>query len=428
MPTRWCRTSGHEVIPLAEARAVVLSACHALEPRRVPARDSEGLVLAEAVLATEAVPPFANSAMDGYALRAADTTDAPALLQVVGTVMAGDALHLAVSAGQAVRIMTGAPVPVGVDAVCMVERTRSEADGSLVIIEDTVAAGTNVRHAGEDITAGAEVFAPGTCLRPAHIGVLASLGVETIVAYPLPAVGVLSTGDELVIGSGALPTGKIRDANRPALLAQVRADGLEALDLGVTGDDEGELARRLEEGAGTCDALVASGGVSVGDRDVMKTVLEKLCGSVTRSMEIAIKPAKPFAFGVLEASGVPVFGLPGNPVSALVSYELLVRPALRLMSGQPVLERLRLTAVAEADFARHRDGKLHLVRVVVRRDPRGSLLARPCRGQGSHMLHAMAESNGLALLPDGEGLHTGDAVDVLVLDPEDLAGPSEDAR
>lgn len=414
------------MIPLSEARGFVLSLCHALEPRDVRLRDGKGLVLADPVVATEAVPPFANSAMDGYALRAADTRHPPTRLQVQGTVMAGDDPHLTVGAGEAVRIMTGAPLPPGADAVCMVERTRPDASGSLVVIEDSMKVGTNIRPAGDDIAPGTEVFAAGTCLGPAHIGVLASLGVETVVAYPRPVVGVLSTGDELVTHGSALPPGKIRDANRPALLAQLQADGFDAIDLGVTGDDEDELATRLQERTTRCDAVVASGGVSVGDRDVMKTVLEKLCGPATRSMQIAIKPAKPFAFGVLSDTRVPVFGLPGNPVSALVSYELLVRPALRLMGGQHVLDRPQLRALAETELPRRRDGKLHFLRVVLRRDPAGSLLARPAAGQGSHMLLAMAHSSGLALLEDGDGLAAGDTVEVLLLDPDATAPAPQD--
>jgi len=300
----------------------------------------------------------------------------------------------------------------------MVELTRVEEGGSIVVVQESVNAGTHVRTAGDDIAAGDEVFGPGTDLGPAHMGVLASLGVDILLVRPRPIVGVLSTGDELATSTGALAPAKIRDANRPALLSRLGADGFGTVDLGTVGDDETALAALLEEAATRCDALVASGGVSVGDRDVVKTVLQKLGGTMTRSMQIAIKPAKPFAFSVLETTGTPVFGLPGNPVSALVSYELLVRPALRAMAGCTVLDRARLAAVADVDLPRSRDGKLHLVRVTARTVEDGVLRVRSSGGQGSHMLRAMADSNALALLPDGDGVHAGERVEVLLLDAD----------
>lgn len=339
--------------------------------------------------------------------------------------MAGDDAKTFVSPGESVRIMTGAPLPPGADAVCMVERTRVEAGGSIVFIEESVRAGTNVRNAGDDVAIGEEVFGSGTPLGAAHLGVLSSLGVERLLVHPSPRVGVLSTGDELVTGTGALAPGKIRDSNRPALLAQLGADGFGALDLGVTGDDEATLADVLGEGARRCDAVVTSGGVSVGDRDVLKVVLEKLSGATMRSMQVAIKPAKPLAFGVLEASGTPVFGLPGNPVSALVSYELFVRPALRSMAGCTVLDRPRLAAVADLDLPRSPDGKLHLMRVTARTGADGVLRVTTSGGQGSHMLCTMAQSNALALLPDGDGVRTGEYIEVLLLDADLLSASSE---
>ena len=231
-------------------------------------------------------------------------------------------------------------------------------------------------------------------------------------------MGVLSTGDELITSAGALAPGQIRDANRPALLAQLQADGFGTVDLGVAGDDEAALTALLEEAGSRCDAIVSSGGVSVGDRDVMKAVLKDLSGPTMRSMQVAIKPAKPFAFGVLSETGTPVFGLAGNPVSALVSYELFVRPALRSMAGCTVLDRPRLAAVAEVDLPRPRDGKLHLVRVAARTGMDGVLGVRLAGGQDSHMLRVMAQSNALALLPDGEGVRAGEGVEILLLDAD----------
>jgi len=380
--------------------------------------DASGHVLAETIQAAEAVPSFANSSMDGYAVRAADTAHPPARLRVVTTVLAGDSAQTFVSAGESARIMTGAPLPPGADAVCMVERTRVESDGSIVIVEESVQPGTFVRKAGSDIQAGDEVFSPGTHLSPAHVGVLSSIGVEQLFAHPSPTVGVLSTGDELVTSAGTLAPGKIRDANRPALLAQLHADGFGTVDLGLVGDDEAALTALLEEAGSQCDAIVSSGGVSVGDRDLMKAVLKDLSGPTMRSMQIAIKPAKPFAFGMLKETGTPVFGLAGNPVSALVAYELFVRPALRSMAGCTVLDRPRLAAVADVDLPRSRDGKLHLVRVTVRTGIDGVLGVRSAGGQDSHMLRVMAQANALALLPDGEGVRAGDRVEILLLDAD----------
>jgi molybdenum cofactor synthesis domain-containing protein len=380
--------------------------------------DASGHVLAETIQAAEAVPSFANSSMDGYAVRAADTAHPPARLRVVTTVLAGDSAQTFVSAGESARIMTGAPLPPGADAVCMVERTRVESDGSIVIVEESVQPGTFVRKAGSDIQAGDEVFSPGTHLSPAHVGVLSSIGVEQLFAHPSPTVGVLSTGDELVTSAGTLAPGKIRDANRPALLAQLHADGFGTVDLGLVGDDEAALTALLEEAGSRCDAIVSSGGVSVGDRDLMKAVLKDLSGPTMRSMQIAIKPAKPFAFGMLKETGTPVFGLAGNPVSALVAYELFVRPALRSMAGCTVLDRPRLAAVADVDLPRSRDGKLHLVRVTVRTGIDGVLGVRSAGGQDSHMLRVMAQANALALLPDGEGVRAGDRVEILLLDAD----------
>ena len=207
------------MIPLAEAQAFVLAGCPTLAPRPVPLAGSAELVLAETIVAPHPVPPFTTSSMDGYAVRAADCVSAPVRLSVVGQLLAGAAPSREVGPGEAIRIMTGAPLPDGADAVCMVERTVAEDGGAAVVIEDAVPAGTSVRPAGQDVEAGQTVFSPGTVLGPGHLGVLASLGVTEVLAHPRPTVGVLSTGDELLEGAAPLSPGKIRDANRPSLLA-----------------------------------------------------------------------------------------------------------------------------------------------------------------------------------------------------------------
>lgn len=404
----------------AEARRFILSGLVPLRPRRVAVSQVSGQVLAEAIRAADNVPRFANSAMDGYALRAADTAQAPARLRVIGSVAAGEEPQAAVSRGQAMLIMTGAPMPAGADAVCVAERACAADDALSVLIRDPLTPGANVRHPGEDIAAGTEVFWPGTQLGPAHTGVLAALGIETVLAHPRPAVGVLSTGTELAPVGDPLPPGRIHDANRPALLAQLRADGFRPVDLGIVGDDEAALADVLQAGAPRCDAVIASGGVSVGDRDVLKAVLGKLGGASMRSLHVAVQPGQHIAVARLGERQTPAFGLPGNPVAALVAYELFARPALRVMAGCRVLDRPRLLAAAETDLPRRPGPKLHLLRVTARIGPDGTVLVRPSGGQSSHMLWAMAQANALALLPDSDGVLAGEPVEILLLDSDRL--------
>jgi molybdopterin molybdotransferase len=407
------------LVSIDDARGFVLSSCRRLEPVGTSLMEAVGYVLAEPVRSRERVPPFTNSSMDGYAVRSVDVSDAPARLRVSRTLMAGDDPGtLVVGEGEAARIMTGAVLPPGADAVCMVEHTHSE-DG-FVIIEEAVGPGTNVRPAGSDIATGDEVFAAGAQLSAAHIGVLASLGLEEALVYPRPRVGVISTGDELTSGPGPLKFGKIRDSNRPALLAQVKADGFVPVDLGGAPDEPVALTKTLHAAAQECDALLTSGGVSVGDRDIVRMVVEKLGGQHARWLQVAVRPGKPFVFSTLPPKGTPVFGLPGNPVSALVSYELFARPSLRLMAGHENLDRPRLVGRASVDLLRRPDGRLHLVRVHAIASADGVLQVEPSGGQSSHQLHALASANALAFLPDGEGVAAGDIVEVMVLDADAL--------
>jgi len=402
------------LLPLDDARAYVLDACTPLAPVVLGLDDALGRVAAEAVTATEAVPSFDNSAMDGFAVRAADTEGAPVILEVVGALAAGDAPTLTVGRGQAVRIMTGAALPAGADAVVMVERTAAADDGRAVEIQVAVAPGTAWRHAGSDISPGTVVVSAGTVLGPGHLGVLASLGVVETSVFPAVRVGVLSTGDELVSGRAPLRLGQIRDSNRPTLAALVRQSGAEAVDLGTVADDEAAITRAFHDAAARCDAVVTSGGVSMGDFDLVKVVLDQL-GDM-RWMQVAIKPAKPFAFGVV--SGTPVFGLPGNPVSSMVSFELLARPALRKMMGFPAPAWVRrcVPAVAGEALDRRPDGKVHFLRVVAAMGEDGRYRVTSAGGQGSHHLSAMAGANALAVLDDGEGVASGAAVAVMLLD------------
>ncbi|MDZ4826193.1 MAG: molybdopterin molybdotransferase MoeA [Actinomycetota bacterium] len=408
------------MISLADAQQRILGAVQRLPARTHPLRDARGLVLAEDIEATEPVPPFSNTAMDGYAVRAADTVGAsaesPTRLRVVGELPAGRAPTIAVGVGEAIRIMTGAPMPDGADAIVMVERTETAGDD--VLIARAAEPGDHVRPAGGDLEAGRRVFDAGTVLTPAHLGVLASLDIADVSCFPRARVGVLSTGDELV-ERGPLPPGAIRDSNRPMLLAVVAEAGCEPVDYGSVRDDEALIADTIAKAVDECDALLTSGAVSVGDYDFVKVALERLArerpGSEFTWAQVAIKPAKPLAFGVL--GGVPVFGLPGNPVSSRVSFELFARPALRRMMGRPGVMGTEVVARASSALKRRPDGKLHLDRVVVRVED-GRYVCERSGFQASNVLSGMAAANGLALLADGEGVEAGEEVRVLLLEPE----------
>jgi molybdopterin molybdotransferase len=409
------------MISLDDAIAHVLAGCAPLAPARMATADAVGSVLAADVVATEPVPPFANTAMDGYALRAADVAAVPVTLPVVAEVAAGHPAPRPLQAGEAMRIFTGAPMPEGADAVVMVERTERRDGGKAVEIQVSVDPGNHVRAVGEDLRAGQRVFGAGDELTPARLGVLASLGIDEVEAHPRPRVGVMSTGDELVVGPGPLQPGQIRDSNRPALLALVAQAGFDAVDLGRVADDEAAITAGLERGAAACDAVLTSGGVSMGDIDLVRVVLDRI--GKMRWMQVAIRPAKPLAFGVIRAGDggrrhVPVFGLPGNPVSSLVSFELFARPGLRRLGGHPHprLHRPRLVATADEALARRPDGKVHLVRVVATAGERGVLHVRSSGGQGSHQLAAMARANALAVVPDGDGVRLGGQVEVILLE------------
>ncbi|NND76166.1 MAG: molybdopterin molybdotransferase MoeA [Ilumatobacter sp.] len=400
--------------PLEDAQAFVLGSCPPLAPLTLPRTEALGLVLAEPVVSTEFVPPFANSAVDGYAVRADDVADVPAVLRVVGEISAGAAPQHPVGSGEAIRIMTGAPLPDGADAVVMVEdseRVGDSADGDRVRLTASVRPGAAIRGAGDDVRSGDEVCPAGTVITPSIAGVLASVNAREVTVFPRVRVAVLSTGDELVDDGSPLALGQIRESNKTMLTGLLAEAGCDVVDLGVVRDDEAELARVLESAAADCDAVVTSGGVSMGDYDVVKAVLGRIAEMTW--MQIAIKPAKPFAFGRL--SGIPIFGLPGNPVSSIVSFELLARPALRRMMGHRRLTRTSLVAVTDADLRRSADGKVHFMRVNGEFGDDGRYHVRPVGSQGSHQLAATATADAMAIVPDGEGLAAGDDVAVLML-------------
>ena len=396
--------------PLEDAQAFVLESCPPLGAVEVDREAAVGLVLAAPIVAAEMVPPFDNTAVDGYAVRAADVASVPVELRVVGELAAGAAPTVAVGAGEAIRIMTGAPMPEGADAVVMVEDSERVGDRA-VRLTRSVPPGAAIRGAGDDVRIGDELFAAGTTITPAVAAVLASVNASRVQVFRRARVAVLSTGDELVDDGSPLAFGQIRESNKTMLAALLVEAGCDVVDLGVVRDDEAELERVLRAVAPDCDAIVSSGGVSMGDYDVVKAVLGRI--AEMHWMQIAIKPAKPFAFGRLD--GTPIFGLPGNPVSSLVSFELLARPALRRMMGHRRLTRASLVAVTDVPLDRQTDGKVHFVRVNGEFGDDGRYHVRPVGAQGSHQLAATALADAMAVVPDGDGLSAGADVAALLL-------------
>lgn len=393
--------------------------CQRLAAVDMQLSDALHCVLAEDVTSSEQVPPFANTAMDGFAVRAEDVRSVPCDLVVIATLAAGAKPMMPVGQGQAVRIMTGAAIPEGADTIVPVENIdRATTTETSVRIMETAQVGDAIRPAGEDIEVGQLVFEAGAVLTAGHLGVLSSIGATTVRVYPRLRLGVLSTGDELISAPTPLEIGQIRDSNRLTLLGLGRLTNCEVIDLGVARDTDESIETAILDGLARCDALVTSGGVSMGDFDYVKVVLDRLSAESEepmRWMQIAIKPAKPLAFGII--GGKPVFGLPGNPVSSMVSFELFARPALKTMMGQSFLSAKRqpVRAIAGSGLHRRPDGKTHFVRVVATMEPNGRYVASSSGGQGSNLLRSMALANALAVLPDGEGAKPGDEVEVLLL-------------
>ena len=405
--------------PLDDVRDHVMARLPVPAPVSVPFDAAAGLVLAADVAAPEDVPPFDNTAVDGYAVIASDTAAAPRDLRVTGEMAAG-ARHVdEVSPGCAVRIMTGAPLPTGCDAVVMVEDTERNGDDGVRILR-SVSPGDGIRRAGSDVCAGDVPLRAGTVVNAAVQAVLSTLNARTVSVWPRPRVGVLSTGDELVDDGSPLLPGQIRESNRTMLLRLVAGAGAEPVDLGIVRDDESVLEAALARAVGElgCDVLVTSGGVSMGDYDIVKSVLSRVADMSW--FQIAMKPAKPFAFGALRgASGatVPVFGLPGNPVSSLVSFELIARPALEVLmrTSSTMAGRRRIAAVIDHAVERQPDGKVHFDRCVASWGADGRVHVSRVRAQGSHQLAATALANALVEIPDGPGLPEGAGVMVTLL-------------
>lgn len=403
-----------ELVPLAPYRRSVLARMGPLEPLELRLLEAHGSVLAEDIVAPTAVPGFDNSAMDGFAVRAEDTR-AGASLTVVGEVAAGAGELPEVGVGEAVRIMTGAPVPRGADAVVPVEETV-EADGRVRLLAAATPS-AHIRPAGEDVVAGDLILEAGRLLGPADVGMLAAVGRALVRVHPRPRVAVISTGDELVEPGLAIGPGQIRDTNSYTLTALAREAGATAYRQAIVPDDRRALVEAFEGALSHADMLVTSGGVSAGRYDLVKQVLADL-GDVAFT-KVGIRPGMPQAFGFLSGKAphgppIPCFGLPGNPVSAYVSFEVFVRPALRRMQGRTDLNRPRVQAVMETDL--HSPAhKVEFVRVTLGHTADG-WTARPTGEQGSGILRSVVDAHGLAEVPaDRTRVAAGDALTVHVL-------------
>lgn len=377
--------------PVPEVRAQILATVRKVPAETVSFQDSVGRILAEPVVAPHDVPSFSNSAMDGFAVRAADVSSPGAVLEILEDVAAGQVAEGSVGEGQAIKIMTGAPMPSGADTVIRVEDTEEE-DGK-VRIAVSAEAGKSVRPPGGDVAVGTTVFPAGTRLSEAHVGVLATIGVVEPVVSRRPRVAVMSTGDELVPPeTEELGPGLIRDSNRPMLLALVAAAGAETLDMGRIPDDADALRAALGQAAAEADAIVTSGGVSMGEFDVTKMVLRDEAD--VEFFPVAMKPGKPQGFGTV--GGTPFFGLPGNPVSVLVSFEQFMRPALLAMQGANALLRPRVMGVAGEDL--HSDpAKEEFIRVKFS-DSSSTPKVVQTGGSGSHVLSGAANADAFAVL------------------------------
>ncbi len=406
-----------DLIPLAEAQRRVLDGIGTLPVEVLDLAEAAGLVLAEPVRSALTVPPWTNSAMDGFAVQADDVAAAgpgnPVVLRVVGEVAAGRAPDVEVLPGTALRIMTGAMMPPGADAVVPVEDTDAPAGASEVPATVAIIAaprpGANVRRPGTDVVAGAPLLEPGRALDPASIALLAATGHGSVAVHRRPRVAVISTGDELVPPGRPLGPAQIHDSNSLTLAAQAAEAGAVVRRLGIARDTLPDLLALVREAVAWADVVVLSGGVSVGAHDHVKTAFSDV--GTLAVWRVAIKPGRPFAFARAAVEGRPVhlFGLPGNPVSVFVTFELFVRPVLRRLAGHARLFDRPERRVRVAEAIRGSAGRQTVARVVLAPDPDrpDGLVARSSGGQDSHMLFSLAVANGLLFIPPDVDLPTG---------------------
>jgi molybdopterin molybdotransferase len=407
-----------EQLDVDTARARILAAFQPLPPVRTPLLDALGMVLTEEIRADAPLPPFSNSAMDGYALRSHDVQPASAdksvVLRIIGEIPAGQEADNRVEPGTALRIMTGAPVPEGADAVVRFEDTDEAgqpAEERLVAIHHPARRGENIRPAGEDLAAGDLAVSAGTALRPAEIGLLAALGRESVDVHRRPTVAVLATGDEIVDASEPLGPAQIRNSNSPMIAALIERTGGQPVLLGVARDSTRALSAKLADAA-TCDLIITTGGVSAGDYDFVKTVLQ-VEGAIDL-WQLRIRPGKPLAFGSI--NNRPLIGLPGNPVAAAVAFEQFARPAIRTMLGHREIGIPTVQAELQ-DRVENPGGRRAFLRVQIESSQDGRYLARLAGSQGSGVLSSMVRANGLLVVPEDLPIaHPGAILPVQMID------------
>jgi molybdenum cofactor synthesis domain-containing protein len=397
------------MILVEEALALIERAVQPLPPIQLPFYEALGLVLAEDIFAAEPMPPFAAASVDGFAVIAAD---GPGRRRIVGDQMAGYMAEVRVEPGTAARVTTGAPIPPGADTMVMVEQTE-EKNGYVDILTADLQPGSNIRPVGQDIEPGQRVLPARTVIGPAELGLLGTVGKTMVTVYRQPTVAVMSTGDEILEPHESLRPGQIRDANRFTLMGAVRQAGAVPLDLGIVRDKTSTLQETIERGLAQADALLTSGGVSMGQLDLVKPYLASR--GIVHFGRVNTKPGKPVTFATVE--GKPCFAMPGFPVSALVSFEIFVRPALLKMAGYRRIYRPREKAVL-THRVKHAAARTEFQRVILTRRTDGLLTASTTGFQGSGRLLSMVGANGLIVLPHGqEDFEAGSVVEAMILSP-----------
>ena len=398
------------MISAQDARTTILGAVCPLEHITISLERSLNSVLAEDIVAAENIPPFDNAAMDGFAVKSENIQRVPCVLKIVGEIAAGIVASKELQSGEAMSIMTGAKIPSGCDAVVQQEWVEKK-DGERVTIIKPVNKGHNIRSAGADIQSGATVLQAGRRLRPQEIGVLASLGRQFIEVHRRPCVAILATGNEIVEIDTPLTEAKIRNSNAYTLAALVKELDCEVMNLGIARDDRNELKQKIMEGLGA-DLLITTGGVSVGKYDLVIDVLKEI-GAEIKFWKVNIKPGMPLMFALFNS--IPIFGLPGNPVSSLVTFLQFVKPALQKVMGQKFTDaRYKIQAKLDHEI-RKNDGKRHFVRGILE-SKNGALRVRSTGSQISNILSSLAKANCLIILPEElEYVGAGEEVEVELL-------------